>query len=366
MHLKSLELQMYDDGIKSYPESTLFLIRDDTDVKIVVCKTSSESFIIDASPVDRSLIGTIVSELGTNIIKYAGKGSIKLSRFDDKENTDIHIWAEDKGPGIPNLEMAMEEHFSTGNTLGLGLSGVKRIANIFNIQSNSKQGTVVFASKRIKGNNLDSVSSFNDQWLTKYAMGRRPLIDVGFFNLPKSGYKNSGDLVTLVEFDSYILFSVVDVSGHGDKAHDLSNIIANFLHDSANADLNLMISQLHKLLIGTLGAAIGLLLFNTITKEFEYIGVGNTGVNRCLGGAWTGISRDGILGDRLPSFHEKKGVLNNGDVFAMWSDGVSGHLVNRFVKSNQSDSAKTIATNMIKELAKSHDDASCIIIKWLG
>jgi anti-sigma regulatory factor (Ser/Thr protein kinase) len=105
------------------------------DVQIAISRVSNPLFIKEASPIDRSLIGTMVSELATNIIKYAGRGLIRMTRTKGDGTLDIEMWAEDKGPGISNISMAMKDHFTTGNTLGLGLPGVRRMADEFAIQS---------------------------------------------------------------------------------------------------------------------------------------------------------------------------------------------------------------------------------------
>lgn len=141
---------MCDEIIKAYSESKVFFINDRIDVIIAIRKIVSTILIGEVSLVNSALIATIVSELGTNIVKYAGKGSITLSMNIEQDSIDIQILAEDRGPGISNLPMAMKDHFSTNKTLGLGLPGVKRIADTFNVQSSANKGTCVFASKRIK------------------------------------------------------------------------------------------------------------------------------------------------------------------------------------------------------------------------
>ncbi len=60
------------------------------------------------------------------------------------------------------------------------------------------------------------------------------------------------------------------------------------------------------------------------------------------------------------------GFLRNGDVFSMWSDGISDHAGSSFVRKNAYESAEKIAHDVVVELGKPHDDASCIIFKWLA
>lgn len=91
----------------------------------------------------KSLLLTVFAELAQNIIKYANRGKILLERttFDDKDC--LMICSKDNGPGIENIEEALSENFSTSGTLGLGLPGIKRIMDEFQIESELGEGTTV-------------------------------------------------------------------------------------------------------------------------------------------------------------------------------------------------------------------------------
>ena len=93
------------------------------------------------------MISTAVSELARNILKYAGRGEIRLRRVDGPAGRGIEIQAEDNGPGIPDPEAAMRDHYSSSGTLGLGLPGVKRLMDEFSLESRVGEGTRVTARK---------------------------------------------------------------------------------------------------------------------------------------------------------------------------------------------------------------------------
>jgi serine/threonine-protein kinase RsbT len=94
-----------------------------------------------------ALLVTTVSELGTNIIKYAGRGEITIQPIQEETKKGILIRAVDQGPGIADIKMAMKDHHSTGGTLGLGLPGVKRMMDEFDIRSELKRGTTITVKK---------------------------------------------------------------------------------------------------------------------------------------------------------------------------------------------------------------------------
>ena len=96
---------------------------------------------------DLTLVATAISELARNIVRYARHGEIVLRRAEDGGVPGIVIIARDEGPGIPDVNRAMEPGYSTAGGLGLGLPGVRRIMDEFEIVSKVGYGTVVTVTK---------------------------------------------------------------------------------------------------------------------------------------------------------------------------------------------------------------------------
>jgi serine/threonine-protein kinase RsbT len=84
---------------------------------------------------DQSRIATAVSELARNVILYAKQGTCMMSHKIVNNEKCLRVVVEDQGPGIENVEAAMQDGFSTANGLGMGLPGIRRIASTFNISS---------------------------------------------------------------------------------------------------------------------------------------------------------------------------------------------------------------------------------------
>ena len=101
------------------------------------------------SPSERTLLATAVSELARNIVQYAKSGVVVLKPFQNATSVGVSILAEDQGPGIVDLSMALRDGYSTSGSLGLGLPGVKRLMNEFEISSRLGEGTRVFATMSI-------------------------------------------------------------------------------------------------------------------------------------------------------------------------------------------------------------------------
>jgi serine/threonine-protein kinase RsbT len=92
---------------------------------------------------DQTKIVTAASELARNIVDHAGGGEATLAEIHESSRRGLQLVFEDRGPGIPDIEQALRDGFTTGGGLGLGLGGARRLANEFEIDSTVGQGTRV-------------------------------------------------------------------------------------------------------------------------------------------------------------------------------------------------------------------------------
>lgn len=99
------------------------------------------------SAVDSTFIATAISELARNIVSYARTGEITLKTVQNSTKKGISIVAADEGPGIHDVRQALRDGFSTSGSLGLGLPGVRRLMDEFEIASQPGQGTRVEVKK---------------------------------------------------------------------------------------------------------------------------------------------------------------------------------------------------------------------------
>lgn len=99
------------------------------------------------SPVDATLIATAISELARNILLYAQRGEIVLRKVEQGGRHGLVVVARDRGPGIADTTQALRDGFSTSGRLGIGLPGVRRLMDDFEIASGTGNGTEVIASK---------------------------------------------------------------------------------------------------------------------------------------------------------------------------------------------------------------------------
>ncbi|MEH2107826.1 anti-sigma regulatory factor [Nostoc sp.] len=136
--IKSLAL----NGVQMTMEKTETIdIQSSTDVVLVRQSVRHLAVEIGFGLVDQTKIITAASELARNTLDYGGGGTVKLETLQEGRRRGLRLTFEDRGPGISDIELALKDGFTTGNGLGMGLSGAKRLASEFEIQSVVGEGT---------------------------------------------------------------------------------------------------------------------------------------------------------------------------------------------------------------------------------
>ncbi|SRX93059.1 anti-sigma regulatory factor, serine/threonine protein kinase [Conexibacter woesei DSM] [Mycobacterium shimoidei] len=92
---------------------------------------------------DVTMIATAISEVARNITSYAGRGEVRVAVVDRDGRQALVVRAQDEGPGIANVERALEDGYSTGRGLGMGLPGARRLMDGLIVESSPGQGTIV-------------------------------------------------------------------------------------------------------------------------------------------------------------------------------------------------------------------------------
>lgn len=119
------------------PESVEFIvpIRDSTDILRARGNARELAARLKLGSADQTRLATAVSELTRNVLQYAGEGVCTIINASDPQKVCIQVIVEDHGPGIPNIELALRDGYSTGGGLGAGLPGVQRLMSDLQISS---------------------------------------------------------------------------------------------------------------------------------------------------------------------------------------------------------------------------------------
>jgi serine/threonine-protein kinase RsbT len=112
---------------------------------IVIARQFVRTAALEAglSIVDQTKLVTAASELARNTVVHGGGGLVRIECLNEAGRRGVRLTFEDRGPGIPDIELALKDGYSTGGGLGLGLSGARRLSNEFQIQSQVGIGTTV-------------------------------------------------------------------------------------------------------------------------------------------------------------------------------------------------------------------------------
>jgi serine/threonine-protein kinase RsbT len=124
-------------------DSETFAVRSGEDVVKARQVVRSRAMEVGFSLVEQTKIVTAASELARNTVIYGGGGEMRIARLHDARRIGLRLTFEDQGPGIPDIELALRDGYTSGTGLGLGLNGARKLSHEFDIWSKLGEGTRV-------------------------------------------------------------------------------------------------------------------------------------------------------------------------------------------------------------------------------
>lgn len=358
-------------------------IRSDPDVSHAVIAASDFARGLDFSELDSRAIGTVVSELATNILKYAVHGQVTIEEVGSGDRHGIQVTVSDRGPGIANVREALQDHFSSSGTLGLGLPGVRRMVDDFDLQSEVGRGTTVVVRKwkshgasrtRRAGMLQGSPGSAafaergTDRGSETFEASGHPegAFHVVHVNRPCRGELVSGDGVLVSRVEGTVLIVVVDGLGHGREANLAAKAATRLVRKEPMLDLGHLMSRLDDRLRGTVGAAVSLCSVDLASGAVRYAAVGNT-VLRIEGErSHRMAAAAGTVGARLKPPRVQSAALGKGEVLLIHTDGISERLSPQDYPQLRYQSPETVAETIVARYGKRHDDATVVVARFGG
>jgi serine/threonine-protein kinase RsbT len=125
------------------PTTDFMTVREADEVALVRHAVRDWAVHLGFGLVDQTKMVTAASELARNMVIYGGGGTVRIESPEHDGRRGLRLTFEDRGPGIPDISRALQDGFTTGNGLGLGLGGAKRLSNEFEIASRPGEGTRV-------------------------------------------------------------------------------------------------------------------------------------------------------------------------------------------------------------------------------
>lgn len=122
-----------------------------SEMEIVAARQAVRAWAVELGfrLIDQTKIVTAASELARNTLIHGKGGTMNMTALKDGLKSGLRLVFEDRGPGIPDIQRAMQDGFTTGNGLGMGLGGTRRLVSDFDVQSRVGEGTRVVISKWI-------------------------------------------------------------------------------------------------------------------------------------------------------------------------------------------------------------------------
>jgi anti-sigma regulatory factor (Ser/Thr protein kinase)/serine/threonine protein phosphatase PrpC len=316
----------------------------------LMAKSVSTAIGFDERAVEE--IALVVSELATNLVKHAKAGILRLQRTEEGGRTGIQIDSEDKGPGIPNVEQAIADDFSTVGSLGCGLGAVNRLMDEFDIASRPGAGTSIVCKRWLR---LHIPAALDCPLVFGVATRPCPLMPV------------NGDSFVIQRWGESALVGVIDGVGHGQFAYRAAQAARHYVerhYDQPLADIFMGVARACR---ATRGVVMGLARFDWGQGALTFASVGNVEA-RVFDSPepMNFVVPRGILGLTLrrPVVTQHRWAPSN--VMVLYSDGLSTHWRWSDFPHLAEASATVAAQELLHAFAREADDATIVVIKRRG
>ncbi len=305
---------------------------------------------------DLTLIATAISEVARNITSYTNGGEVRVSTVDQQGRIGLVVEAVDFGPGIADIDRALEDGYSTRAGMGLGLPGARRLMDEFEIHSAVGRGT-----------HRDHEEMGPDQCLTP----AHPARSSGQLPGSHCQARTSREMAGLSPTRAARPCSVSSMAW-ATARWPLSprRHAAAVLAENPAEPLDALFVLCHQALYGTRGAAITVAAIDHVHATLAWLGVGNVAgslVRTSPGGPTVQSSvmqRGGVIGHQLPrALRPVRTSMQSGDVLLLGTDGLATGFADR---PDLGQSAAALAQGILTHCAKGTDDALVLVARYRG
>ncbi|MBL1178294.1 ATP-binding SpoIIE family protein phosphatase [Pantanalinema sp. GBBB05] len=260
------------------------------------------------SEVEQGKVGLVVTEVANNLANHAVEGQLLLCALEQQGQAGLQILALDRGPGIRDIGLCLQDGFSTAGTPGNGLGAMQRLSDLFEIYSLPEQGTAILCQIWV-GSTLPRSSAG---------------LELGAVCLPKSGEEISGDSWSICALDQHrYLILVADGLGHGTLAAHASLEAVRVFQEQSHCPPADILATAHQALRSTRGAAIAIAAIDIDQQTVVYAGIGNIAGCLCTAEQSTSmVSHNGTIGHELRKIQAFNYSWSSDKLLIMHSDGL--------------------------------------------
>jgi anti-sigma regulatory factor (Ser/Thr protein kinase) len=296
-----------------------------------------------------SRLNLILAEMTSNLLKHSAAGGEILinAQTPPAGPGQVELLSIDRGPGMARPAAAMEDHYSSSGSLGIGLGAMRRQASYFEIHSVPAHGTAVLA-RVSAGEPLGAGQSF----------------DLGVVTIPKDGEEVSGDSWGVSGVPGGIQLLVVDGLGHGLLASEAAALaVKAFRGTSGGAPVDVL-RALHPALRGTRGATVGVATIDTRSGIVTFGGIGN--IAAAVFGSDSPrrlISANGTVGRDPVTYQQFDAKWNSNCCLVMHSDGLMTRWKLDYLPGLAMKDPSLIAAVLFRDFARDLDDVTVVVAR---
>lgn len=309
---------------------------------------------LDADAVGR--LALIVTEAATNVVRHGRGGTIVLRPLVHSDGPAMEVLALDKGPGIPNVERAMADGYSSAGTAGQGLGAIRRLSEVFAIHSQRGLGTAV----------LSRVGKREHKMSRAF---RAALLDdrIGVVCVPMRGESECGDDWQVIPLRDRLALMLVDGLGHGPDAARAAASAKQSFAACASSGHDVMLCALDGGMRATRGAAVSVVTVEEATKEVTFTGVGNVDARLISDGPTQYlVPQNGIVGHGMPVLRSTILTMPPGGRLVMHSDGIVARWRLDAYEGGKKLHPGLLAGIIYRDFARERDDVTVLVLADLA
>ncbi len=290
-----------------------------------------------------------VSELASNLVRHAGGGTLTLTPLSNNGRCGIQIESVDKGPGIPDIEQAMTDGFSTVGSLGYGLGTVNRLMDEFDIQSPPGAGTYIVCQRWVRVN-----EPISKPCPLSFGAATRPHPQMGL----------NGDALVIKQWEESALVGVIDGLGHGQWAQRAAQTARRYVENHFERSLLEIFRDVERACRVTRGVVMTLARFDWAQERLTFASVGNIEVHVFNSPEPVKfVIRRGIIGLNAPKPAVTEHHWEPSNIMVIHSDGMRARWQWEDFPELANESATIIAQRLLHVLAKDEDDATVVVVR---
>ena len=306
----------------------------------------------------------VAQEIGTNAVNYSMNGGQLVIATPYGQENAVELLYLDSGPGIYDLEAALNDGVSTSGSLGTGLGAIKRLMDEFDIYSTTSEtrGLSVSNTRRT----THGTALLARKWLHGAEAGEThpDKLNVGVISRPHPGEEVNGDGYYIAEVGDNALVSVIDGLGHGQGAFEATQAALDILEQWDGEPLDSVLAAANDALKATRGAVMGVGLINRRAGELQFAGVGNIDAHIFNGPSHLSpVSVYGTLGGRFGQPRIWKSEWTADSTMIVTSDGLSSSWSIDSYPDLMRHTPQLIAGVLMRDMARESDDATVLVIR---